>query len=125
MLKDLKFFISYIGEIEIFRKIYGVAGSDRSMNDIQDKDIAERWALRSIEEAHMSADDFYTIVEVGFNTCKNFCKSRYICGDEACRCIRSLFPHPKHYEQYLLIEGLKTKVMGTVALTRIGEKTFD
>ena len=116
-----KIFYFIYRENHNLRKNISTAGSVRLMNDTQDKEIASRWSLRDIDEAHMSYQDFLKVLDYGFTGCEGFCHSRYVCGDDCCRCIRSVFPHPKHYEQYLIAEQLKIDIAGSIKLKRIGE----
>jgi len=91
------------------------------MNDIQDKDIAERWQLRNIEETSMSEEELSNVLATGFIQCEEFCKSRYLCGEDSCRCVRSVFPHPEYYEEYRSLEQLKDKLEAYLTLVKLGE----
>lgn len=91
------------------------------MNDKQDKDIAERWQLRNIDEVSMSEGELIDVLATGITQCESFCKSRYLCGDDSCRCIRSVFPHPAYYAEYQKLCELKDKVVAYLTLHKIGE----
>ena len=48
--------------------------------------------------------EFVELVEEGVSVCEDYCESRENCGQIACHCMRSVFPHP---EYFLLYEALR------------------
>jgi len=91
------------------------------MNDKQDVDIAERWQLRNFDETTMTEDELIEVTATGFIQCEQFCKSRYLCGEDSCRCVRSVFPHPIYLEQYRILEEVKIKIDAYLTLVKLGE----
>lgn len=65
--------------------------------EIQEK---ERWQ-RGVSEDGMSVEEITQIAKLGLGRCPEECFSRDISGDDACACVRSIFPTPQHYEVYL------------------------
>lgn len=65
--------------------------------EIQEK---ERWQ-RGVSEDGMSIEEITQLAKLGFGRCPEECFSRDISGDDACACVRSIFPTPQHYEVYL------------------------
>ena len=91
------------------------------MDSEQDKDKAERWNLQSIEDAPMPLEDLENIVMNGITKCGGLmCPSAHFCGEDSCRCIRSIFPHPYYYELYLELRDIKLKTEGLLDLIKLG-----
>ena len=92
------------------------------MNSEQDKDIAERWNFQSLEDTSMSKEDLEDIVMHGFTKCGGLmCPSAHHCGEDSCRCVRSIFPHPYYYELYLELRDIKLKTEGLIDILKLGE----
>lgn len=74
------------------------------MDKVSEKLIAERWLEAGTGE-YMSPDVLAGLVRNGFYECDRDedCLSRSICGEDACRCIRSIFPHPDFYSLYTVL----------------------
>ena len=91
----------------------------------EEREEAEAW-LRGESTEELQIDDFVEIVCRGHGTCADSCLSRDVCGEEACLCIRSVFPTPEHYETYKLaraffIENLVIRTTAGIASERIPE----
>lgn len=87
------------------------------------------WQQCSSEE-YMTLENIVAISERGIERCQEDCLSRQICGEDACACVRSIFPTPQHYELYREARDffLKTLAKATFAALiseRIGDKTND
>ena len=92
------------------------------MDSDREKEIVELWHLQQIEDAEMDIEDLEELIINGFQDCGiQDCKSAYISGEDSCRCIRSVFPHPQHYETYRELRELKLKTECLLDLMRIGE----
>jgi len=92
------------------------------MNIEQDKQVAEAWRDQTFSDTYMSPENLAYLVVNGFGECEtNPCISKHYCGEDACRCIRSVFPHPQYYEQYHLLRKLKKKIDVYVKAVAIGE----
>lgn len=52
----------------------------------------------------VSLEEFLSLVTDGVGVCEESCESREQCGQIACYCIRSVFPHPDYF---LLYEKLR------------------
>ena len=48
----------------------------------------------------MPLQEFVQLVEEGVGVCEDYCESRDKCGQVACHCIRSVFPHPDYFLLY-------------------------
>ena len=66
----------------------------------RDKESAERWLNINEEDVSIEIADLAYLICNGFERCEYHCESREICGDDACRCVRSIFPSPTAYEVY-------------------------
>ena len=94
------------------------------LNDFyEEAGLAKEWAKGESLDV-ISIDDFIEIICNGHGTCEGPCFSKDICGEEACACIRSVFPTPDHYETYKLaraffIENLAIRTVAGVASERI------
>ena len=64
-------------------------------------EIAERdeW-LRGGSDEGLTSQELLLIIKMGLRRCSGDCLSRQACGDDSCRCVRSLFPSPDYYEVY-------------------------
>lgn len=50
----------------------------------------------------MTVDEITTLAKRGLGRCpEDDCFSREVCGEDACRCVRTAFPTPQHYKVYL------------------------
>jgi len=93
------------------------------MDSTREKEIVEAWHMQQVEDADMSYEDLEEIIINGFQNCGiQDCKSAYISGEDSCRCIRSIFPHPKHYQMYQELRELKLKTECLTDLLIIGEE---
>ena len=74
------------------------------MDDVTEKLIAVRWLEFGTGE-YMLQDVLARLVRNGLYECDRDeqCLSRSICGEDACRCIRSVFPHPDFYCLYAVL----------------------
>ena len=83
---------------------------------IQEEEEAKTW-LRGESTDGIEIDDFVEIVCRGHGTCEDSCLSKSICGEDACACIRSVFPTPELYETYKLARAfyIENLVIRTVA----------
>ena len=59
--------------------------------------------------------------------CEEDCHSRQICGEDACACVRAIFPTPQHYEFYLetrefFLQSLAGATFAAVVSEKIGDK---
>lgn len=51
--------------------------------------------------------DLVTLAVVGFERCDDKdCHSRRYSGEDRCKCIRSVFPHPVYYDLYLELRDI-------------------
>ena len=92
------------------------------MDNERDMEMAERWQLQSVDTVHMPMEDLEDIVMQGITPCDElFCTSKHFCGEDACRCIRSLFPHPQYYQMYRELRDMKIKLELTSSLIGLGE----
>ena len=87
------------------------------MDTTTDKKDAELW-LNASQDKAMEMEDLVHLVKNGFQQCEeeDYCASKRICGDDACRCVRSLFPNVSHYELYVslrkkYLEGTAIEIM--------------
>jgi hypothetical protein len=60
----------------------------------------EEWE-RGLSDEGMTLDELVGLASDGLGRCPDRCFSRSVCGDDACACVRSVFPTPEHYETYL------------------------
>ncbi len=91
------------------------------MNNTQETELVERWHLQSIEDVNMPLEDMEEIVIQGFRKCEGLsCLSEYICGEDACRCIRSVFPHPDYYEMYQELRLMHLKMLYLLDIMKLG-----
>jgi len=82
------------------------------------KNSSEKWEI--------APEDLLDLVETGILPCQDYCASRDICGSDACRCIRAIFPYPEAYELYWMLReeylaGRKNKLIKSL-LESINEK---
>jgi len=95
------------------------------MNRIEEeKREVEIWQRTDLKR-EMSSEDMQKIVKSGITRCSkdSGCLSRKISGEDACLCIRSLFPSEEHYGLYLEMRGwYLTQLAEKVAIATIGEK---
>ena len=77
---------------------------------------AERWKQGSNGET-MSYERLADLAVHGFFTCEENCLSRKYCGDDACQCVRSIFPRPEFYELYVELRYLVLEAQA-IELTR-------
>ena len=68
--------------------------------DIEKEKQASRDWLNNTK-GEMSTDAIIYLAAHGISDCTDFCASREVSEDDACRCIRSVFPTPEHYHLYL------------------------
>lgn len=73
---------------------------------IEDIKLAQEWIHDSVD-VEMHLDDIVNIVIAGFERCTpdcevkgDYCKSRAYAPEDACLCIRSVFPAPCYYKLY-------------------------
>ena len=70
------------------------------MDFLQELTEKEEWQRGRFEE-WMSMDDLVGLAIHGLGRCENECFSRSSSVEDACACVRSVFPTPEHYETYL------------------------
>ena len=94
------------------------------MKDIEkEKREVEIWNRNDLKR-EMSSEDMQRIVRSGITKCgEGFgCFSRSVCGEDACICIRSIFPSAEHYGLYLeMREWYLARLAEKVAKATIGE----
>jgi hypothetical protein len=69
------------------------------LNEKIEKVCYDRW-LNGTHALPMKIEDLAYAVVYGVDTCEDHCLSRDYSGDDACQCIRSIFPNPAHQELY-------------------------
>lgn len=96
------------------------------MNILDEKREARRFKTHTDPEAYMWIDDLVTLATKGFVTCPDdslktgdYCASRKYSGDDACACIRAVFPNPDYYELYQLMREDYLKALGKALLRKI------
>ena len=89
------------------------------MDSTTDKKDSEVW-LNTEEDKQMNIQDLVHLVKHGFTRCdeEENCVSAKHCGEDACRCVRSLFPNPSHYDLYVSLrkkhlEGRAIEILST------------
>ena len=95
---------------------------------MEEEMLANAW-----KEGHyyseMGLTKFTQIVKQGFTTCddREDCTSADVCGDDACACIRSIFPHPDYYKAYQLLreELMKTELEDAIKAMDIRKETYE
>ena len=65
----------------------------------KEKQAARDWL--NTTEGEMTVDALIYLAAHGIDDCPDYCTSREVSDDDACRCIRSVFPSPEHYHMYL------------------------
>jgi len=91
------------------------------MNNTQETELVERWHLQSLEDAPMPIEDLEEIVMNGFYKCEGLgCLSAHVSGEDSCRCIRSVFPHPYYYQMYQELRDKKLKAEYLLDIMLIG-----
>lgn len=73
--------------------------------------LEERYKTAWLEKRHtisMDTERLVTIAVNGHKRCDEdeYCLSRNYSGEDACRCIRTVFSTPEHYELYLCLRQL-------------------
>jgi hypothetical protein len=83
----------------------------------------ELWNRNDLNR-EMSTEDMNQIVQSGITRCGEMgCLSRKLSGDDACICIRSIFPSAEHYGLYLeMREWYLDRLAEKVAMATVGEK---
>ena len=78
------------------------------------------------ENVSMDINDLVDLAVRGFQPCKKdslatgaFCPSRKYSGDDACSCIRAVFPNPDYYELYELLREYYLRNVGKALLVKI------
>ena len=96
------------------------------MNLIDEKREVRRFKTETNPEAYMTTDDLVTLATKGFETCPDdslktgdYCASRKYSGDDACSCIRAVFPNPDYYELYQLMREYYLENLGKASLRKI------
>ena len=78
--------------------------------------------------SEMSLTTLTQLVKQGFTTCDDMedCTSASVCGDDACACIRSIFPHPDFYNAYQLLreELMKTELEDAIKAMDIRKENY-
>lgn len=64
-----------------------------------EREIALKWLERS-EQTDTTIDAIVKLALHGLDTCNAYCNSHERLEFDACQCIRSVLPHPSHYELY-------------------------
>lgn len=88
-----------------------------------DKELAivREWK-REDQDVEMNIDDLDYLVKNGFQKCEGDCISRRYCGEDACECIRTIFPSSEHYYMYLEMRGwYLDRLAEKVVMATIGE----
>ena len=80
--------------------------------DYQERDVilAERWHHKHDEDVSMKIEDLTHLVCNGFQRCEYHCTSRERCGEDACACVRTVFPTPNAYLLYQQLRDLYQKM---------------
>ena len=75
--------------------------------------VGDAWSYRDDET--MPIEALAHIVREGFTLCEGDCVSRSASGDN-CRCVRSVFPSPAHYQLYKELRKcyLRTQLAGLI-----------
>ena len=96
------------------------------MNLIDEKREVRRFKTETNPEAYMTTDDLVTLATNGFETCPDdslktgdYCASRKYSGEDACSCIRAVFPNPDYYELYQLMREYYLENLGKASLRKI------
>lgn len=69
------------------------------MDFFTEEQEAKEWE-QGLSDEQMNLEELIALAKRGFATCEEECLSRSICGEDACLCVRSIFPTPKHYNTY-------------------------
>ena len=87
------------------------------MNEKLERQYKERWLERT-DAISMDRESLVQIVIAGHETCPTSepCLSRIHSGNDACRCIRTIFPTPEHYELYQRLRTLLLEMELTTAI---------
>lgn len=88
-----------------------------------DQETEERAAEVWLNEGsgEMDADAINLLAVTGFNDCgREFCLSRNYVGEDACACVRAIFPSRDHYQLYLC---LRERYLELLKLGLIGAAT--
>ena len=75
-------------------------GFNRVIEELNEEEAIKIWESPNPERT-MDKEDLQTLVKEGFKHCEGFCRSRENCGEDACLCVRSLFPSAEFYGMYL------------------------
>ena len=88
------------------------------MDFLKEQEEKEEWE-RGQSELGMTLDELFQLARRGIGRCEEPCLSRSICGEDACACIRSVFPTPDHYETYLLARSYFLKNLAKAAFAAL------
>jgi hypothetical protein len=82
-------------------------------------------------EVYMTVDDLVSLACKGFSPCEkdslatgDCCLSRKYSGDDACQCIRNIFPTPEYYELYQRLREYYLDNLGKGFLLKIAGETI-
>ena len=75
--------------------------------------------LQGTSEEGMTYADISELAKRGLGRCEDECLSRRVCGEDACACVRSVFPTPEHYEVYLNARAFYLKALGQAAFAAL------
>lgn len=88
------------------------------MNEVLEAECVEQWTSNR-QDLSMPRETLVQLAIHGHHTCEEHevCLSRKHSGDDACRCIRTVFPTPLHYELYLELRMLVLEAKALSAVT--------
>ena len=96
------------------------------MNLLKERNEALIYRGITDTEVYMTVDDLVSLACKGFITCEkdslatgDCCLSRKYSGDDACLCIRSIFPNPQYYELYKKLREYYLNNLGKRFLLKI------
>ena len=81
----------------------------------EEEQAKKLWEQAQSQEP-MSLEQMVHLAKHGLGRCEERCLSVSQCGDDACLCVRTIFPTPEHYEIYKLARAF--------FLTALAKATF-
>ena len=89
-----------------------------NMNEVLEAECVEQWTSNR-QDLSMPTETLVQLAIHGHHTCEEHevCLSRKHSGDNACRCIRTVFATPLHYELYLELRMLVLEAKALSAVT--------
>ena len=96
------------------------------MNLETEKQQVSIYRSNDSDDVSMQIKNLVDLAIRGFETCNkdslttgDFCASRKYSGDDACLCVRAVFPNPDYYELYQLLRESYLRDVGKALLAKI------